>query len=209
MYEDNVGLVLSPTDLTKHLACGHLTTLDFRALRGEISPPQLVDEALELIFRLGLSHEKAYLEKLMEDGRTVVEIPEKADLATRVQLTDDALRAGAEVIYQATFLDLGHRGSADFLLRVDQPSLLGAHSYDVADTKLARKMKVAALLQMADYGRHLQRLQGRPPEWLTVVTGDGRERRFRYADAAAYARRGNPPAPGRHRAPPADAAPSP
>jgi uncharacterized protein len=189
VYEDDAGLVLSPTDLTKHLACGHLTTLDFRALRAEISPPQQVDEALELIFRLGLSHEKGYLDRLKESGRTVVEIPESTDLVSRVQLTNDALHAGADVIYQATFLHHGHRGSADFLLRVGRPSLLGAYSYDVADTKLARKMKVAALLQMADYGRHLQHLQGHPPEWLTVVTGDGQERRFRYADAAAYARR--------------------
>lgn len=188
MYADNAGLVLSPTDLTKHLACAHLTTLDLQASRGEITPPQQVDEALELIFRLGLDHEKAYLQRLA-DGHIVVEIPEKADLGTRVRLTEEALHAGAEVIYQATFLHDGHRGHADFLLRVDRPSLLGAHSYDIADTKLARKMKVAALLQMADYGRHLQRMQGHPPEWLTVVTGDGEERRFRYADAAAYAQR--------------------
>jgi hypothetical protein len=124
VYEDALGLVLSPTDLTKHLACGHLTTLDLKALRGEITPPQQVDEALELIFRLGLSHEKAYLERLREAANTLVEIPEGADLSTRVQLTDDALHAGADVIYQATFLDDGHRGSADFLLRVDRPSLL-------------------------------------------------------------------------------------
>ena len=189
MYEDEMGLVLSPTDLTKHLACGHLTTLDLQVLRGELGPPRHVDEALELIFRLGLEHEKAYLAKLRASSRAVVEIPESAELSARVQLTDDAVHAGADVVYQATFLDHGHRGSADFLLRVDRPSLLGSHSYDVADTKLARKMKVAALLQMADYGRHLQRLQGQPPEWLTVVTGDGQERRFRYADAAAYARR--------------------
>ena len=53
VYEDDGGLVLSPTDLTKHLACRHLTTLDLLALRGGISPPLQVDEALELIFRLG------------------------------------------------------------------------------------------------------------------------------------------------------------
>ncbi len=189
MYEDDAGLVLSPMDLTKHLACGHLTTLDLQVLRGELGPPAQEDEVLELIFRLGLEHEKAYLARLWDLGFTVVEIPQNAGLNARVQLTDDALGTGADVVYQATFLDHGHRGSADFLLRVERRSLLGAHSYDVADTKLARKMKVAALLQMADCGRHLQRLQGRPPEWLTVVTGDGQERRFRYADAAAYAGR--------------------
>jgi predicted RecB family nuclease len=189
VYVDDESLVLSPTDLTKHLACGHLTHLDLLTVRGELDPPEHDDEALELIFRLGLEHEKAYLQRLKDSGRAVVEIPEDVNVATRVTLTDEALRYGAEVVYQATFLHDGHRGHADFLLRVDRPSLLGHHSYDVADTKLARKMKVAALLQMADYGRHLERVQGHPPEWLTVVTGDGAERRFRFGDAAAYAER--------------------
>jgi predicted RecB family nuclease len=189
VYSDDVDLVLSPTDLTKHLACRHLTTLDLQALEGSLAPPVQVDEALELIFRLGMEHEAAYLERLSRDGHNIVEIPDSEDLATRVRLTNEAMRAGADVIYQATFYDNSSRGHADFLGRVARPSLLGAYSYDVADTKLARRMKVAALLQMADYGRHLERLQGQAPEWLTVVTGDGEERRFRYADAAAYARR--------------------
>jgi predicted RecB family nuclease len=189
VYADDAGLVLSPTDLTHHLACTHLTTLDLRTSLGETAPPRQVDELLELIFKLGLDHEAAYLERLRAGGRTIVEIPASADLSNRVRLTDAALHAGADVVYQATFLEGGHRGQADFLLRVDRPSLLGAYSYDVADTKLARRMKVAALLQMADYGHHLERLQGQPPEWLVVVTGDGEEHSFRYADAAAYAQR--------------------
>jgi len=100
VYEDEMGLVLSPTDLTKHLACGHLTTLDLQVLRGELGPPRHVDEALELIFRLGLEHEKAYLAKLRASSRAVVEIPESAELSARVQLTDDAVHAGADVVYQ-------------------------------------------------------------------------------------------------------------
>ncbi len=190
MYVDHGDCVLSPTDLTKHLACPHLTTLDLAAARGEIAAPEQHDESLELIFRLGLDHERAYLQALRDAGKDVTEIAEtNIDIDERARLTEEALRAGAEVVYQATFLHGRHRGHADFLVRVDRPSLLGAYSYDVADTKLARKMKVAALLQMADYGRHLERIQGHPPEWLTVVTGDGAERRFRYADAAAYAQR--------------------
>lgn len=189
MYLDGTTLVLSPTDLTKHLACAHLTVLDLQVARGTLPRPDQTDESLELIFRLGNEHEKAYLQRLKDSGRDVVEIPNTVDLASQVALTNEALHAGAEVIYQATFLHDGHRGHADFLLRTDDTSDLGAWSYDVADTKLARKLKVAALLQMADYGRHLQRLQGRPPEWLTVVTGDQQERRYLYRDVAAYATR--------------------
>jgi len=189
VYFDVEQLVLSPTDLTKHLACVHLTTLDLQAARGEVSAPQLIDEALDLIFRLGLEHEKAYLEQLRADNRSIVEMPVDADLAVQARLTSEAMHAGVDVIYQAAFHHDGHRGHADFLLRAEGASHLGDFSYDVADTKLARKLKVAALLQMADYGAHLQRLQGRPPVWLTVVTGDGEEHRYRYEDAAAYAQR--------------------
>ena len=32
-------LVLSPTDLTKHLACPHITTLDLRVLHGRLDAP--------------------------------------------------------------------------------------------------------------------------------------------------------------------------
>jgi predicted RecB family nuclease len=187
VYSDDLGLILSPTDLTKHLACAHITTLDLAAVVGDLSVPDLKDESLKLIFRLGLEHEAAYLERLRASGLVIEEVSSDLDLASQVALTEVAMRAGADVIYQAAFMHDGHRGHADFLMRVDRPSLLGSFSYDVADTKLARKMKVAAILQMAEYGRHLERLQGAPPEWLTVVSGDGTEHRFRYADAAAYA----------------------
>ncbi len=181
-------LVLSPTDLTKHLACAHLTTLDLMAARRQLDPPDQVDETLELIFRLGLDHERAYLERLRLQGRSIVEVAQ-APIEEMVEQTQLALSSGADVIYQASFQHDGNRGHADFLLRSDRPSRLGDYSYDVADTKLARRLKVAALLQMADYGRHLERLQGVPPQWLTVVSGDAVEHRVRYADVAAYARR--------------------
>ncbi len=58
-------------------------------------------------------------------------------------VTLDAMRDGADVIFQATFFDGRWRGHADFLFkRPDRPSpLLGAWSYDIADTKLARSVK--------------------------------------------------------------------
>jgi uncharacterized protein len=189
VHVDRGELVLSPTDLVNHLACAHLTNLDLRASRGEITPPEEANEALELLFRRGLDHERAYLERLQRSGLEVVEIPADADLAERAARTDRAMRAGASVIYQATFLYDGERGHADFLLRAERSSSLGPHAYDVADTKLARRMKVAAVVQMAGYGRHLERVQGVPPEWLIVVSGDGKEHPFPYRNAAAFERR--------------------
>ena len=129
MYLDNGDVVLSPTDLTKHLACPHLTTLDLQAAHGTVQAPEQVDEALEIIFRMGLDHEAAFLDQLLAEGGNVVITDDKLDLADRVNTTRDAMKAGADVIYQATFLDNGERGHADFLLRAERPSALGSWSY--------------------------------------------------------------------------------
>jgi uncharacterized protein len=186
-------LVLSPTDLTKHLACPHITTLDLAALDDPAGGgAHSADDALNLVFSKGMEHERAYLERLRSSGRVVTEIPTRYDVAGRIeaeQQTLAAMRAGADVIYQATFYDGGWGGQADFLLRTHRPSDLGDWSYDIADTKLARRLKVPALLQMATYAERLTELQGVPPEFLTVVTGDSVERPWRLADVASYARR--------------------
>src|SRR5450631_3202747 len=185
-------LVLSPTDLTKHLACPHVTTLDLAALQGPGVGGTKVDDALNLVFSKGLDHERAYLARLRLAGLSVTEIPTRYDVAGRIeseQQTLAAMRAQADVIYQATFFDGQWGGQADFLLRTGRPSDLGGWSYDIADTKLARRLKVPALLQMATYAQRLAALQGVHPEFLTVVTGDGLERAWRLADVASYARR--------------------
>jgi uncharacterized protein len=186
-------LVLSPTDLTKHLACPHVTTLDLAALDDPARMgAKTADDALNLVFSKGMDHERAYLERLRGAGRVVTEIPTRYDVAGRVEAehqTLAAMRTGADVIYQATFYDGGWGGQADFLLRTERPSDLGDWSYDIADTKLARRLKVPALLQMATYAERLATLQGVPPEFLTVVTGDGVERPWRLVDVASYARR--------------------
>ena len=70
------------------------------------------------------------------------------------------MRAGADVIYQATFARDGWRGRADFLIRVDEPSDLGPWSYEAWDTKLARSAKPAAVLQLGFYSEEVARDPG-------------------------------------------------
>ena len=65
---------LSPSDVTAFLACEHLTTLSLRAARGEIDKPDVDNEQAELVFRKGLEHERAYLEQLRAEGKTIAEI---------------------------------------------------------------------------------------------------------------------------------------
>lgn len=189
-------LVLSATDLTKHVACPHVTTLDLADLDPTptllAAQPKAPDDALALVFAKGLAHEQAYLEELRAQGRAIVTIDGFGAQAAAQTL--DAMRGGADVIYQACLADGDWLGYADFLLRVDLPSAgpdsaLGAWRYDIADTKLARRLTVAALLQMATYAQGLTRAQGVPPERLVVVTGDGEPHAWAPRDVQAYARR--------------------
>jgi predicted RecB family nuclease len=194
VYESDGALVVSASDLTGFLECEHLTRLSVEVAAGARSRPPKVDPMTELVAAHGIAHEERHVQRLRERGLTVVEIAapsgkDPGELRRAQADTLVAMRAGADVVYQATFFDGTWRGHADFLLkRTDRVSALGPWAYDVADTKLARRIKVPALLQMALYGDLLAGLQGVPPELLTVVTGDQQELVFRYSDAEAYAR---------------------
>src|SRR5688572_31339114 len=186
-------LVLSPTDLTAHQECRHLTRLDLGVAAGEWAAPDVeTTEELQFVFDRGMAHEKKCLDSLKAEGRTVAEIGTVFDAEGRRRAeaeTVEAMRRGFDVVYQGTFFDGAWGGQADFLLKVPGTSNFGDWLYEIADTKLARKLKVAALLQMATYAERLTALQGVEPPRIHVVTGDGVSRPWRLVDVAAYARR--------------------
>ncbi|SOE03495.1 TM0106 family RecB-like putative nuclease [Blastococcus haudaquaticus] len=187
-------LVLSPTDLTAHQECAHLSRLDLGVAAGEWAAPDVeTTEELQFVFDRGMAHEERYLASLAASGKSIARIETVFDADGRRRAeadTVEAMRRGFDVVYQGTFFDGAWGGQSDFLLRVDRPSpVFGAWSYEIADTKLARKLKVGALLQMATYAERLTELQGVAPEFIHVVTGDGESRPWRLIDVAAYARR--------------------
>ncbi|KKL20201.1 hypothetical protein LCGC14_2457840 [marine sediment metagenome] len=185
-------LVFSPSDLNNYLECRHLTQLDLAVANGELEPGEGRSKYSDLIARKGDEHEAAYLQSLKDAGKEVVELPSfngtrsRADVA---EATVEAIKAGAEVIYEAAFLGDGWGGYADFLLRTDRRSDLGDWSYEVADTKLARRTKPYFLLQLCLYGEQLARLQGLTPEWMHVILGSNERHRFRLAEFDAYYRK--------------------
>ena len=185
-------LVLSPSDLTGFAACAHLSELNLLVARGELARPEHHDPELEIISRAGDTHEGKVLAGFRAEGRSVVEVAydgsSLADLRDAEAKTLVAMQSGADVVYQATFFDGRWRGHADFLLRVEEPSELGSWSYEVADAKLARRVKAAALLQMSAYSEQVERLQGRAPTSMHVLTGDGERHAFRVAEYSAYFR---------------------
>src|SRR6266496_3048935 len=149
-------LWLSPSDLSAHLACPYLTRLELETARGERTRPHGRDELADLVARKGDEHEGRFLATLRADGRTLVDVIDaEGDFDAAAQATASAMRAGADVIYQATFAHDGWRGRADFVMRVDEPSDLGQWSYEVWDTKLARSAKPAAVLQLTFYSQEV------------------------------------------------------
>ncbi len=189
--------VFAATDLVGFLACEHLTGLEIARLAGLVERPVRDDPELKVIQQRGFEHEARYLASLVAAGRAVTEIALDGSIADGAEQlraaareTEAALRRGDDVVYQATFFDGRWRGHADFLLRVERPSALGAWSYEVADTKLARHVKASAILQICSYVEGLQRIQGVEPEHLHVVLG-GKAREtatYRVADFMAYYR---------------------
>ena len=192
-------LAFSATDLSRHLSCGHLTSLRRAVALGEIDPPPPYDDPrADVLRQRGIEHEQRLLEQLAADGRTVETITatdapfSHRDRAAAAR-TRDAMRRGAGVIYQGRLEDDDGRwsGYPDFLLRVDRQSALGGWSYEVLDAKLARSAKGEALLQLLLYSDLLARVQETEPEWMHLALGggDGRvEASFRVVEYAAYYR---------------------
>src|SRR5438045_934643 len=170
-------LIVSPSDLTGFLECEHLTQQELAAARGEIERPERKDPELEVLTRRGLEHEARHLAELRTGHRRVVEFPFPegtiAGLSQAHAQTVAAMNEGVDVIYQGTFFDGRWRCHPDFLMRIDRPSKLGAYSYEVADAKLARKAKAAAVLQCCVYAEQIASIQGAEPERIRLSLGDG------------------------------------
>src|SRR5256884_816708 len=185
-------LIVSPSDLTGFLECEHLTQQELAAARGEIERPERKDPELEVLTRRGLEHEARHLASLGSGHGRVVEFPFRegtmAGLSEAHAQTVAAMREGVDVIYQGTFFDGRWRCHPDFLLRIDRPSKLGSYSYEVADAKLARKAKAAAVLQCCVYAEQVAAVQVVESEHIRLILGDGSQEELRLKDYGAYYR---------------------
>jgi predicted RecB family nuclease len=165
------ALTLAPTDLSNFLGCRHLTSLDLRAARGEFERPARYDAILENLRERGLAHERDYLERLRARGLTIAgdDGASNGTVARGVEATLVAMRAGIDVIYQATLDDEVWSGRPDFLRKVDTPSDLGPWSYEACDAKLARDTRAGTILQLCVYSYLLGKLQVVRPVHMHVV----------------------------------------
>jgi predicted RecB family nuclease len=180
---------LSASDLAWFLGCRHRTALDMAVARGERDAPNWVDPVLELLRERGFEHERRFAESLRSDGLTLIDLGSYSG-QDAVNRSLDAMRSGTQVILQPALRNGHWFGRPDVLLRIDTPSALGAWSYEVYDTKLAKETKGGAILQLALYSDLLAMAQGFVPENFHIVTPDADAplKSFRFQDYSAYLR---------------------
>lgn len=162
---------LSASDLANHLGCRYLTALDLAAAEGRIPLPAWRDPALAVLQARGLEFEQGFLDHLAAAGVTITRLdPDAEDSpAAAFDRTAQAMRRGDDVIVQATLVHGRWLGRADVLRRVARPSALGAWSYEVTDTKLARETRGSTMLQLCLYSDIVGSVQGLLPEAMHVV----------------------------------------
>ncbi|MGQ9348380.1 TM0106 family RecB-like putative nuclease [Mycolicibacterium gilvum] len=166
-------VIFSASDLAAAARCEYalLRSFDDRLGRGPAVSGD--DELLARTATLGDQHEKRHLDELaLASDVTVIGRPAYtvAGLTDAAGQTLRAVERRAPVIYQAAMFDGRFAGFADFLLLEEGPD---GQRYRLRDTKLARSVKVEALLQMAAYVETLT-AAGVPvaPE-IDLVLGDG------------------------------------
>lgn len=172
-------LVFSASDLVIAATCEYqlLRKLDEKLGRSPKAGFE-TDEMLARTAKLGDVHEHKVLDKFLADfgpwdpatGRGVYDVAaatamDRASLQAKHAESIDALRAGADVVFQAAFFDGRFHGRSDFLVKQDNGS------YAVYDTKLARHAKVTALLQLAAYGDQLLHAGITPDPAVTLILG--------------------------------------
>ncbi|MFJ4208490.1 TM0106 family RecB-like putative nuclease [Paenarthrobacter sp. NPDC089675] len=173
-------LVYSASDLVIAATCEYqlLRKLDEKLGRSPV-PDFAKDAMLDRTAKLGDIHEHMVLDEFVAEfgpwdaatGRGVYDVDpatemDRATLTAKHAESIEALRAGADIVFQAAFFDGVFHGRSDFLVK--RPG----GTYAVFDTKLARHAKVTALLQLAAYGDQLLKAGITPDPVVTLVLGN-------------------------------------
>ncbi len=186
MQKHDNNILFSASDLCRHLDCTHVTSLALIDLESPLQKDEQ-DEEIQLLAEKGIEHEKQYLERLHEQDVSISELTDKYESnAEKLLATKQAMQSGVDVIFQAFLHNDPFLGYADFLIKTDRPSDLGAYSYEVLDTKLAKHSKPYYIIQLSLYSELLKKLQGVMPENIHVALGDGRQETFALTDFYHY-----------------------
>ncbi len=185
MKLQNNQLIFSATDLAGYVNCKSLTFYNKEAALGKRKKPVYSNPLTMLLIDKGIAFEDAYLEELAADGLKILKIDKEDHEAS--ENTIKGMKAGCDIIYQARVKMDSWQGWADFLVKVEIPSSLGAWSYEVLDTKLATETKAGTILQIALYSEMIAQIQEKLPEFMHVKTPESKLT-YRVDDYIAYVR---------------------
>ncbi|GFG54698.1 nuclease [Mycolicibacterium agri] len=163
-------VIYSASDLAAAARCEYALLRSFDAQLGWGPPVAVEDELLTRTAKLGGEHEQRHLDELRDlspDNVAVIGRPNYTvdGLTAAAEATLQAVRRRAPVIYQAAMFDGRFVGFADFLL-------FDGERYRLRDTKLARSVKVEALLQLAAYAETLTATGVPVSDEVELVLGD-------------------------------------
>ncbi|EHB49872.1 RecB family nuclease, putative [Mycolicibacterium rhodesiae JS60] len=175
MFVADDRVIYSASDLAAAARCEYALLRAFDAKLGRGPSVSAEDELLARTAELGDQHEERHLDELRSAADVTVIGRPAYTVAGLTAAADATLRAVAHrapVIYQAAMFDGRFAGFADFLL-------LDGDRYRLRDTKLARSVKVEALLQLAAYAETLARAGIAVHDNVELVLGNGTTRAYR------------------------------
>jgi predicted RecB family nuclease len=185
MYQNEKGIIFSPSDLTCYMESQFASWMEHHALIcPELSPdsdPQ--DPLLSLLQKKGNAHELAILAEFQSMGLYVENL---SGLENAVEKTLNAMQQGADIIYQAALQKLPFSGFADFLVKVPGKSTIGNYYYEVWDTKLSKSVKPYFVIQLCCYTEMLADIQGKIPENIVIVLGNNEKIRLKTSNYFYY-----------------------
>ncbi|MDT5325549.1 MAG: hypothetical protein QOF25_2701, partial [Mycobacterium sp.] len=174
-------VIYSASDLAAAARCEYALLRSFDAQLGWGPAVSSDDELLARTAQLGGEHEQRHLQQLRataEDNVAVIGRPKYtvAGLTAAADATRNAVDRRVPAIYQAAMFDGRFVGFADFLVLSHTEA---GEKYLLRDTKLARSVKVEALLQLAAYADTLARDGVPVADEVELVLGDGAVARYR------------------------------
>lgn len=171
MFVGDGQVIYSASDLAAAARCEYalLRSFDAKLGRGPAAPVE-DDEMLRRTAELGDAHEQRILESfVVQHGDDVVRVGRPAytlaAFRAAARATAEAFERRPPVVYQAALFDDRFVGFADFVVAAGD-------RYRVLDTKLARRAKIPALLQIAGYADVLRAMGVPIADTVGLILGD-------------------------------------
>lgn len=168
---------LTATDYFKYITCPHWPYYDRFATPEEAEAKRPFSDSEKRRMDDGVAHEKDVFEDYAKDHE-MLEMERVIDPEDAFAYTLQAMKEGAEYIYQGALLHEDWFGRPDILKRVPGVSELGNWHYIPYDIKSSHRLKPEHMFQLTFYSVLLKHIQGVFPEKAVVINMEKEELAF-------------------------------